>query len=495
MKKKPFDSYLSNYATKIKEKKIKISDLGPDKFLHGKKGPWPQPSPAHPFGESPAVLSVPLREWADWWLHVGSRYMFTLFKDTLPDYIWGLTHPGLKELSDEKFLWYLTDTMLCKFLCNRFDQFDNEIFKNYMNDGKEYFISDFEAVKVVSTFPGIYASATKVLLERNEDDWKLICIYVDDTEQIFTADDGDAWSLAKYFVLQGGGLCATLVVHPNLHFPVDSINAISKTALPKDHVLFKLLHPHLRFTLPLECAVLTFKTSLLQSKWWMPYAPYPGEYNGLRDLLVCGFKGVPDNNTYTEYTFRKKPENFESGYSRFQNEYFEVIREFVSKVLKDVEDGDRVVKHWADYIAHWVPGFPNGEEIFEGENLVDVVSYYIWDITVGHSIDHYDYGRMDVQEIPLRIRQAPPRDKDTKINRKTLTNAVDHMKYKMAQKLFFAPTNVTRLMDVNYNFDSNRLRELNAYFREDLRKTAKKLKETSLREYIPLEEIACSIQY
>ncbi len=493
--KKPFDSYLSTYATKIKEKSVKISELGPDKFLHGKKGPWPQPSPAHPFGESPAVLSVPISEWADWWLHVGSRYIFTLFKDTLPDFVWGLTHQGLVELSDEKFLWYLTDTMLCKFLCNRFDSFDREIFKDYMKDGADYYISDFEPVKVVETFDGIYASATKVLLERVDSNWKLICIYVDDTQKIFEPSDENAWELAKYFVLQGGGLCATLVVHPNLHFPVDSINAISKTALPKEHILFKLLYPHLRFSLPLECAVLTFKTSLLQSKWWMPYAPYPGEYNGLRDLLVCGYKGVPDNDTYPEYKFKRKPENFESGYSKFQNAYFDLIKEFVSEILKDVQKDDRVVKHWANYIAHWVPGFPNGDEIFKGNTLVEVVSYYIWDITVGHSIDHYDYGRMNVREIPLRIRQAPPRNKEVSLNRKNLTNAIDHMKYKMAQKLFFSPTNVTKLMDVDYKFESNKHRELNAYFRDDLRALAKKLKETSTREYIPLDEIACSIQY
>lgn len=494
MKRSDYESFLGEKATVLDDKIQKIKDLGPDKYLYGRMGPWPQPSPAHPFGESPAVLHIPKSEWLDWWLHVGLRYILSL--GTVPyEFLWGLMRPGLKEVSDEKFHYYLTDTMMTKFISPELDRKDRHIFQDFIKDDCEYFITDLEPVKVVETFKGIYASATKTLFEKCGSEYKVICIYVDDTNEIFTPQDEEAWDLAKYFVLQGAGLCATLVVHPNLHFPIDAINAISKTSLPKDHILFKLIYPHTRFTLPLECAVLTFKTSLLQSKWWMPYAPYPGEYSGLRDLLVCGYKGIKGNDSYMPWKYTKQPVKVFGKYGEFQDAYFSTIRNFVSRVLSEIDKTDRVIKNWANYIAHWVPGFPDGEQIMEGENLIDAVAFYIWDVTVGHSIDHYDYGRMSVREVPLRIRQAPPKGKETRFSRSKLANAFDHMKYKMAQKLFFAPTNVTRLMDVDYDFKTNKHRELNEYFKEDLRKTAADLKAKGYRDYIPLEEIACSIQY
>src|SRR4051812_21937262 len=48
-------------------------DLPPDMFLYGRKGPWPQPSPAHPLKEAAEVLSVPLVESLVWDVTVGRR--------------------------------------------------------------------------------------------------------------------------------------------------------------------------------------------------------------------------------------------------------------------------------------------------------------------------------------------------------------------------------------------------------------------------------------
>ena len=47
-------------------------------FYMERKGPWPQPSPVHPWGESPAVLKLPFCETLDWWIWIGSRYVATL---------------------------------------------------------------------------------------------------------------------------------------------------------------------------------------------------------------------------------------------------------------------------------------------------------------------------------------------------------------------------------------------------------------------------------
>ena len=36
-----------------------FEDLPPEDFLYDRRGPWPQPSPNHPFGEAPGVLHIP----------------------------------------------------------------------------------------------------------------------------------------------------------------------------------------------------------------------------------------------------------------------------------------------------------------------------------------------------------------------------------------------------------------------------------------------------
>jgi len=202
----------------------------PKDFLYERKGPWPQPCPEHPFGESAGVIHVPFSEMIDWWLHVGSRYMLTLLYTPVA-YIRGLLKPGVAEVNNDEFVEMLTNSMLSKFVKNVFDSKDREIFGDILNSD-HIWICDFEPVVVVKTFKGIYASATKTLLRKNGQKFSVIEIYVDETKSRFTPGNGDGWELAKYFALQGGALCSTLVVHPLLHFPMDAVNAITKTALP-----------------------------------------------------------------------------------------------------------------------------------------------------------------------------------------------------------------------------------------------------------------------
>jgi hypothetical protein len=462
-------------------------------FLYSRKGPWPQPSPVHPWGESPAVVHVPLRERLDWWLCIGSRYIATLALS--PYYfIKGLIFPGLKEVSDAKFENLLNYSMMSKFLTNQFDEVDNQIFADYLTAPRDWFIVDLQAVEVVKPFDGIFISATKTLLYKEGDVFKICCIYVQDTETIFESTDGDAWELAKYFVLQGGALCATLVVHPLLHFPFDSINAITKTSVPKDHILYRLLCPHFRFTLPLENAVLNYKSSLLQEKWYMTYAPYPGGPSGLRDLLVEGYKGIKDNLSYPPFSYSLKAPSIEGKYGIYLSRYYEVFYNYVSSILKDVEKNDFWISKWADYCNDHVNDFPSSKDIFQGDTLIRAVTTYLFTVTVAHSTDHYNYGNIDKRQVPLRMRQAPPRRGDKMISRSKLVNATDLMKYYMADNLFFSPTTVTSLINSKYSFKTQQQMDASKKFKNDLRELDLKLKEEGI-EYMPLKKIAASIQF
>lgn len=471
-------------------------------FYCDRQGPWPQPSPSHPWGEAPAVLHLPLREKLDWWIFIGSRYVATL--GLTPYFLAkGLLSPGLKEVSDSRFNWFLNETMLSKFLTNKLDEKDKEIFKEQLTDtDKEWWIVDLEAVRVVKSLDGVYASGSKTLLYKIDscpdheggERYIVDSIYIDKTKERFTSEDGDAWELAKYFVLQGGALCSTLVTHPIQHFPNDSINAITKTALPKSHIIYKLLNPHLRFTLQLENAVLNYKSSLLQDKWWMVYAPYPSGPAGLRELLVEGYKGIKGNASYPPFSFPMKEPSFETKYGTYLRTYYRVISNFVAKIIVDIPEDDIWTKRWATYVSKSVNDFPDGENIFKDNNLHKAITSFLFTVTVGHSVDHYNYGALDKREIPLRIRQAPP-TKNTKLKKRSkLCSPIDLMKYYLADSLFFSPTTVTSLIDSKYKLTRHNHISAIKEFKTELISAEKELLSKGIK-YMPLKKIAASVQF
>ncbi|MAF79030.1 MAG: hypothetical protein CME60_12785 [Halobacteriovoraceae bacterium] len=473
------------------------NDTKASDYMYGRKGPWPQPCPVHPFGESPAVIHVPWSEWADWWLHIGSRYLITLGYTPVA-FLKGLLRPGLEKVSDQEFTEFFERSMMSKFITSKIDEEDKINFGSYWEQWKDkskLYIVDLSCISVVKTFEGIYASATKVLLhEVSPYKYEVLGIYVKESEEVFIPSDQGAWELAKYYVLQGAAIAATLVIHPVLHFPFDSINAITKTALPKEHILFKLIYPHLRFTLPLENAVLNFKSSLLMSKAWMSYAPYPGGSEGLRDLLVEGYRGIRGNDSYPAFQYPLTPHKVHSHYGDWQDRYYKAFYLFVSDILKDVEKGDIFIWRWANYISAHVPGFPNGDEIFKEDRLIKAVAMYLWNVSVAHSVDHYNYGNMDIRKVPLRIRQAPPHKGVDLMDRKKLTKFWDYGKYEMARILFFRANEVTCLIDCQYDFQEEHLQSRVAQFKSHLHQIDIETKEEGI-QFIPLSKIAASIQY
>lgn len=469
----------------------------PKDFLYKRKGPWPQPCPEHPFGEAPSVIHVPLKETLDWWLNIGSRYVFTLAYAPIA-YLRGIIKPGFDKVSDQEFYQYLTNSMMAKFIKDKLDDKDQLIFGKEINDGS-HMIIDLEPVKVVKTFKGIEVSGSKVLMKKQGNDLIILQIYLDKTDSLFSPNDGEGWELAKYFVLQGGALCSTLVVHPLLHFPLDCINAITKTALPKDNLLFQLLYPHTRFTLYLEKAVLTFKTSLLLTKWWMPYAPYPGPYDGLRDLLVEGYCGIEGNDSYSPYEYALKMPEIYGNYGVFHQAYYKVFEKFVNKVLKELTEEDYFyIDHWLNYINAWLPAFPNAQERKDNPDILTAaVTSYLFDVTVGHTVDHYNYGKMNIRQVPLRIRtKVPSKNISTSFDRKNLCTFWDFGKYEMARRLFFSSTTRTRLIDTEYAFTkkSEKFKKVVDEFRSELRQCEEMLEKKSAN-FMPLNEIAASVQF
>ncbi len=473
-----------------------FKDYKPKDFLYRRKGPWPQPSPAHPLGEAPSVLHLPLKEWFEWWVHIGSRFVLTLGYSPIA-YLQGIFNGSLDDIDDKEFMELFESTMLAKFITKGLDDIDKGIFKDYLNEEDDFYILDFEIAKVVKPFPGIYVSGTKCLLKKvagGKYKYEPIVIHIDNTKALIEPTDGDAWELAKYYVLQGAALGITLVVHSVLHFPLDSINAITKSAVPKSHILFKLIGPHLRFTLPLENAVLTFKSTVIRPAWYKPYSPHPGPAEGLRDLLVEGFKGIDGNASYKTYSYPMKPIKVHAYFGEYRDRYYEVFLSFVSKVLKDFDRNDEIIKQWAKYVSQNVPGFPDDTKIMEGDNLVQAVAYYMWAVTVGHAVDHETYATIGVRKKPMRLRQAPPDKNTKKMDRSKLNTFWDIGKYVMAQILFFKAWTVDYLKDIDYKFDKKDQQTAQEEFFKELEVLDKALQEEGIC-YMKYKDMPSSIQY
>lgn len=504
-------------------------------YLYERRGPWPQPQPSHPFGFAPGVVHVPENEIRKWNMTTGLRYFMTIITYWPVAAWYAFTHRSLEYLSDEQYEEYLTHTSLSKFISDELNKPEkcpeNEklrIFAEFLKKepNETFWVSDFTLVKDMTTYPGVYCAPTMALFkgEPVNGKRKAVAIYFPNNKLMLTPEDGEAWELAKYFVMQGASLRISLSAHANLHFPYDSINAISKSALPKDSVLLRMLLPHLELSLELNYNVLNSSTSPVQNPHYMPYAALPAGPDGLMTLFLYGYhgmlnnppedaKGNPiENPSYPKFRLKLAPNQFHSDYGTFLMAYFECIRKFVYSVIELIPQDEFVdIKVWANYVSHYVPGFPSGDMIFvedeDGkiqfhtkvidENLLAMaIANIIWDLSVGHAADHYNYSTININHMPFIIRVPPPDSKNIPpIDRKAMIKWKDIFKHKYEREMFFVARNVTLLKDVRYAFNKpgeEPLRKLNEELLQNLHDTEKNLK---VFNYIPLDQIARSIQY
>ncbi len=500
-------------------------------YLYERRGPWPQPQPAHPFGFAPGVVHVPEDEIRKWNRTTGLRYFLTILTYWPAAAWYTFKHRSLEPLSDDQFEEYLTHSSLSKFVSNELNlrnlpiplYQNNEkikIFKEFLDKDpdEKWWVSDFTLVKQMKTYPGIYVAPTVTLFrgELVNGKRKVAAIYFPENGLMLKPEDGEAWELAKYFVMQGASLRISLSAHANLHFPYDSMNAISKSSLPKDSVLLRLLLPHLELSLELNYNVLNSKTSPIQNPHYLPYAALPSGPDGLATLFLFGYHGMQGNPSYPKYQFSAVPDTrfYPSDYGKFLTAYYETILQYVNDVVGLIPPDEYMdIEIWTDYINTWIPEFPDKENFFiDGKTLIkkavtmpnikevyvlaETVANIIWDLSVGHAADHYDYSTININHMPFCIRVPPPDSKNIPpIDRKKMVRWIDIFRHKYERQMFFVARNVTLLKDVRYNFykpGEGPLRDLNTAFLQKLKETEENL---TVYNYIPLDQISRSIQY
>lgn len=463
-----------------------------DAFPRVTGSPWPQASPHYPLGMPPVVREIPWEEQVDFSLHVLARYHLTeLFYPPVAK-LYSVGYPGLAEVGNRVFAELFNDRLFSKFLNPVLDAADRAVFKDFLDQPGTLFKVDFTPIGDVRPLPGIYATPTVTLFSRHANG-ELLPLAIQINGLLLTPGDGSAWELAKYFVLNGAACLTITGVHALLHFPMDCINAVTKSILPGDHVLSKLLRPHLRFSLMLNHTVLEHPRTLIDNDQRESYTPFLGTSEGLRGLISAVYAGVPGNSSYPAYRFPGRPPRIHSPFGSAIEAYFECLLGFVRQVLATLPPGDPDVTAWATHLHEWLPGFPSGEEIWEGEALASTVAFVICDVSVMHAADHHDLARIPLDMVPLRLRMPPPDSPDLPaFDRKQLVTRDDTFRHAMAHELFVRPHNITLLHEVDYRFGDPALYQLNCHFLADLQDVDAQLAGS---KFIPLGEIACSIQY
>lgn len=472
-------------------------ELPPDSFLYNRCGPWPQPSANHPLGEVPGVLHLPFVETFNWWKKVGSRYLKDLVFYTPVAFIKALLQNGLKDFDDSTFVDFFTNTAYAKYLTPELSQNIRTLFRDYIREGGTYYVVDFSAMSLLKPVAGLHCEKSIVLFEvlKNGSREELQLKAINLRNYVVDSSDGDLWKLAKFVAMQGASNHINVAEHPKLHFPMDAINAITKTAMPIDHVLFQLLIPHFEITLKLNYQVLNNPTSLLENKWWMIYGPFPATSETLRDLTVVGYCGIKGNPAYKKYQYPMNgPKKIYSDMGIFHESYYKAYYEFTKNILDAVPKNDNFVTNWANYIHQWMPSFPNGKEIWEKDNLIKAVAVLIWDLTLGHATDHRTYSEIPVYHNPMRLRVGSPvfRDAKFKLNLAKAVTVIDQTKWIMANRLFYQTWNISNLMDVDYGFSQEDLNKHVVSFKKELKEIEKNL---ATKNYMPVDEIPTSIQY
>jgi hypothetical protein len=432
----------------------------------GIEGAWPQPPLLHPAFAAP-VLNLEPSDRKEHLRYNVLRFLGQTITRSPMAALKARLGPRLIALDDERFGALVDGTSFAQFICPRLDAADHASFGRFVEgDPTSYAKVDTSAVDPNHRLPGVYVAPTVTLLRRDGDRYRPVAIRCGD--RVLRPEDGDAWALARYFVLQGLQTLLVLVFHPRLHFPNDTINAVSRAMLPPRHVVWKLLRPHLDKCLGLHEATIHHRRSVFHNSQREIYTPFPFTTEGTHAAMVTGMRGIAGNSAYPPYRFAPALPGDHTVYGRYRRDWYEAYVRFFSRALHGVAPEDPAVTRWADHIHTWVPGFPSGREIRAEGALPAALATFVCAVSVFHTADHHSYARIPVEMLPWRLRQPPPGDPGP-LDLDGLVSPEDSFRHRMCHRMFFAPVVIDALSDVRYGLRDGERRSAESAFWDEVR--------------------------
>ncbi len=468
-----------------------VSAPSPKRFK-GIDGPWPQHPIIHPDFAAP-VLKFDRADLDDHVRMNVTRYLGQIVLET-PKAAWrALRGPRIERVSDDQFESLLTSTAFAQFLLPIVAPREREAFAEDLAARPHgvFATMDFSGFANSRPLPGVYFAPTVVLLrQRSELDWAVEAIRCG--EHVFHPDDGARWELAKYFVLQGAQYQLVMITHPRLHFPIDAVNALTRSLLPSSHRLHGLLSPHFRYTLGLNKAVIHHQRGAVHNNQRDVNVGFPFETESMHEAVALGMRGRGDA-AYPLYDFNSVHIGTHTVYGRYRQAWYQHILEFTRKIAGTLELLDPQITQWADAISAWVTGFPDGDAIWDHDVLARTLATIIATVSVFHTGDHHSYSRIPLKYLPWRLRHQPPDDSGPNaIDLETLVLPEDHFRAILAHILFFKPVIREKLSSVQYPFRLAEARDAADEFVEGM---AALDRTWGRYGFAKSSEIATSIQY
>lgn len=464
----------------------------PDQFLYSRKGPWPQPSPSHPMKCAAEVLNIPPMEQLLYNATISKRYLesqvgFPPFAAAYAAENLDWTGP-----TDDRFNEIMFETLYTRFL-KPLSEADKHHCQGNLDLGtaSEWWKYDFTAMDLVEPIAGTYCAPTKLYLYEDQHGGRQsACIeFAYDDRSVWIYPGDDAWELAKLYVMQGAAYHVLFVVHPALHFPMDSVNAITKSSVPMAHPLYQLLFPHTSYSLALDHSVLESAESVVNNNaQGTRFDPLTANGYNLKLLFGAGYTGLSEaryGDAYPVYSYMDPSLGFDSDYGRWLKDYYErAFLPFCTKVADYIlsdeyhrqnENSREYVRRWALYNHTHVLGFPDEKEIFEPGVLAKAMAVFLWDVTVSHGGDHYSFAfQVEPVEKCLRIRQAPPDSRQGhRVEPGSIFTGNDLARAALCQNMFFQPWAIKpNLNETLYAFTSPTLLAFASEFHTDLERVA-----------------------
>ena len=503
----------------------------PDQFLYSRKGPWPQPSPSHPLICADEVLNIPPMEELLFDQTIGARYLESQLG--YPPYAaqYAANVSDWKGVTPERLDNIMTTTVFTRFKTKMQESEWKACIEAFKNDPEVLDLLktgtwskyDFSMMDMVKPIEGTHVAGTKVYLRADcdataclhddpknhkksyegyekiakdyaasdfapQDKYKDVCTIIEvDGLHIYREDT--SFSIASLYALQGASYFALFVVHPSLHFPMDSVNAITKTALPMGHPIFQLFQPHSSYSLTLDNRVLESSNSVVNtSAQGTRFDPLTADAYNLKLLFGAGYTGLKkpyDPEAYPEWSYMN-PQMANSDHPYFTSfyghwlakYYYEAFLPFTRKVAEQIKNNKDpkmmdYTKHWASYLSTHVNGFPNKEEIAACETLAEALAIYMWNASVSHGGDHWSFAnQITAVEKCLRIRRPPPKSRDEpRVDnaKQQIFSPNDMQRARLAQYMFFQAWAIKpNLANIGYAVPDPELLDAAKKFKADL---------------------------
>ena len=246
---------------------------------------WPRPCPRLPGEMPPAVFGVPQSEYLEFCSKIVTRYVRSCTLG-IPEALRVATRHAVAPMDDRELARIVWETPFSRLLVPTLDPVDLTRFGSAVARAERLGRPqklDFSHLARQTALPGVTLAPTVGLFAAREDGLTVVAISLG--ERVFGPSDGEPWARARYFLLQGCSLALVAGIHSTLHFPMDSVIAVTRELLPEGHPIARVVEAHAYLQLPLNYGVRWNPRSVAANNQAEIYTPFPTRERAISEGL------------------------------------------------------------------------------------------------------------------------------------------------------------------------------------------------------------------